>query len=430
MNIRFYNALLLPMAGEKEPFPGELWVEGDRIAFAGPSRDAAAREPLSWDRQVDAAGDLLMPGFCNAHTHSSMTFLRGRAEDLPLQSWLNQVIFPREARLTQEDAELFASVAFLEYLAGGITSCFDMYLFPYATARAAVRMGMRAVLCGSLNNFTGSLSWLEESYQELNRFHPLVSFRLGFHGEYTTSRELLEGVADLSHRWKAPVFTHNSETKGEAEDCLSRTGKTPTAYLDSLGLFDYGGGGFHCVHLSRQDLDIFREKRLFAVTCPGSNSKLASGIAPLTEMEALGIPLAIGTDGPASNNALDLFREMYLACVLQKLRLGDAAAMKAGRALWMATAGGADAMGLRGCGRLLPGKKADVIRINLSHPNLQPVCNIPAALVFSGNSRNVSMTMIDGRILYEDGRYHLDEDPAELLDRAARSVKKIEALLP
>ena len=171
----------------------------------------------------------------------------------------------------------------------------------------------RQVLVGAMNDFSQSVEMLEKWYNTYNNMNGLIHFQLGFHAEYTTSRDNLEAVAALARQYRAPVYSHNSETRGEVEACIRRYGKTPTAFLDSLGMFDYGGGGYHCVYMSQEDLEIFRTRGIAAVTNPASNLKLASGIAPVGKMLEMGIPIAIGTDGPASNNCLDMFREMFLA---------------------------------------------------------------------------------------------------------------------
>ena len=224
-------------------------------------------------------------------------------------------------------------------------------------------------------------------------------------------------AGELARALHAPVFAHNAETAREVAECRGRWGKTPTELFDSLGHFDYGGGGFHCVHMTEHDLEIFRNRGLWAVTNPGSNAKLASGIAPLRQMRELGIRMAIGTDGPSSNNALDFFREMYLAAVLQKLRCGDAAALPADDVLYMATVGGAQAMGLTDCDVLAPGKQADLIVIDLQRPNMQPVHNAARNLVYSGSKENVRLTMVAGRVLYENGAFFIGE-PAQDIYRA------------
>lgn len=422
MNTRIYNARLLPMKQDLSILEqGEVWIQNDRIVYVGPQRSADS----PFDREIDACGDLVMPGFKNAHTHSAMTFLRSFADDLPLAEWLNHRVFPMEARLTPEDTYYLSKLANLEYLTSGITANYDMYLFPAETARASADMGFRTVLCSGLNHFSSSLGQVEREYRELNVFHPLVTYQLGFHAEYTASRELLEGLAALAHRLKAPVSTHCSETASEVEGCRERYGMTPPAFLDSLGLFEYGGTCFHCVHVTAEDIALLASRGVSAVTNPGSNMKLASGIAPLTDLIGQGVNVAIGTDGPASNNCLDFFREMFLTTALQKLRLKDASTLGADTVLSMATTGGARAMGLTDCDCLAPGKKADLIRVSLSHPNMQPVNNPVKNLVYSGSKQNIQMTMVDGKILYENGVFHVGCDPNELYCRANAIVRRI-----
>lgn len=423
MNIRFYNARILAMDKDVAVRQGEVWVEGNRITYVGigPSEKIA---PV-WEREIDAEGNLIMPGFANAHTHSAMTFLRSYADDLPLQEWLEQQVFPMEAKLTGEDIYELSRLAILEYLTSGITSNFDMYFQPEMIARASVDCGFRTVMVSSLNNFTSSLEEMEQEYVKYNHYHELIRYHLGFHAEYTTSEELLKGVAALAKKYQAPVFTHNSETFREVEECKERHGMTPTAYLDSLGIFRYGGGGYHCVYMTDEDIRIFRERGMTAVTNPGSNTKLSSGIAPISQMLREGVSLAIGTDGPASNNCLDMFREMFLVTGLAKLRERDASAVPAEEVLKMAVSGGASAMGLKDCGSLAEGKLADLIVVDLKQPNMQPVNNIVKNLVYSGSKQNVKLTMVNGRILYENGRFFVGAEPEEIYEKANRIIGRM-----
>lgn len=433
MNTRFYNARILLTREDKsfEILEGELWVKGNTICYIGDGRDREAIyeklkvQELSWDREIDAEGNLIMPGFKNAHTHSAMTFLRSSADDLPLQEWLYEQVFPREAQLQEEDSYWLTALANLEYLTSGITAQFDMYFFQDMVAKACVDMGFRVVQTSGLNNFGGTPEELEEKYLRLNAYDELSSYILGFHAEYTTSRELMEGVAALVQKYKAPMFVHNSETKRETDECRQRYGMSPTQLFESMGMYDFGGGGYHCVWFDETDMDIFAKRGLTAVTNPGSNAKLASGIAPVDEMRKRGINLAIGTDGPASNNCLDMFKEMFLVTSLAKLRAMDASVMDANEVLYMATAGGAKGMGLLDCDCLAVGKKADIIMIDLQQPNMQPVNNITKNLVYSGSKQNVKMTMINGKILYEDQKFHVNLDTAEIYQRANEIVARI-----
>ena len=281
-------------------------------------------------------------------------------------------------------------------------------------------------MCGTLNDFKDTIPELEGFYQKYNQYHPLVRYQLGFHAEYTTSEPLLRDLAALANQLQAPVYTHLSETKQEVEQCRQRYGKSPVELLSDLGMWNYGGGGFHCVHVSESDMDILKEQGIYAVTNPASNAKLASGIAPITAMQKKGISLAIGTDGPASNNCLDMFREMFLVTALAKLREEDASACPADKVLQMATTGGAMAMGLTDCDCIAKDKQADLIVIDLHQPNMQPEHNIIKNLVYSGSKQNVKLTMIAGRILYEDGQFHVGEEPEKIYEkvRAYSSIWK------
>ena len=418
--IRIYNARLITMKdGCSVIDDGVLTVDGERISYAGDQKG----EPrgIKYEREIDAAGNIVMPGFKNAHTHSGMTFLRSYADDLPLDRWLNEAIFPREAKLREDDIYWCTKLAVMEYLTSGMTACFDMYLKPYEIARATEECGFRCVQVSSMNNFSQSLELQEEWYEKLNGNNPLTSFMFGYHAEYTCSKELLQGLSDLAHKYDAPVWAHNSETKAEVEGCIERYGLTPTAFADSLGLFDNGGGGYHCVYLSDEDFEIFKKRGLYAVTNPASNLKLASGITPVLRFIKEGIGLAIGTDGPASNNCLDMFREMFLTATLTKLKENDASAVDANYVLYMATVGGAKAMGLNESDVLEEGKYADLIMIDMTRPEMQPVCNLTKNIVYSGSKADVKMTMVAGRILYEDGRFNIGEDP----DIIIREVNKI-----
>ncbi len=407
MSIRFYNCRILTL-NDFNIIWGEVHTEGNKISYVGEEKNAP--KDVKFEREINLNGNLIMPSFKNAHTHSAMSFLRSYADDLPLNDWLFWQVFPMEAKLTGEYIYRLSKLSFAEYLTSGITACFDMYFEPDFMAKAADETGMRTIMCGSVagsaEECDAALLKLDTLYNKFKNHSEFVSYRLGFHAEYTTDVSIMKGVAEMSRKYKQPVYTHNSETASEVQGCRERhNGMTPTELMESLGMFEYGGGGFHCVHMSERDLEIFKRRNLWAVTNPGSNSKLASGIAPLCRMNEMGINLAIGTDGPASNNALDMFREMYLATVLQKLKLDDAAAMPADIVLKMASAGGALAMGLDDCDTLSIGKKADLIVIDLNQPNMQPINNIAKNIVYSGSKSNVILTMCNGRVLYEKGEY-------------------------
>ncbi len=431
MRYRFFNARVLTMEPGRDIFNGEVWVVGDRIKFSGTEEEARTYceshpdEILVWDEEIDCKGNLLMPGFKNAHTHSAMTLMRSSADDLPLSDWLNKQIFPIEAKMTAEDIYELSKISILEYLTSGITAAFEMYLTPFSVADAFRDCGFRCVQTSCVNNFSQSVELLERYYNELNGRDEFNSFILGVHAEYTCSKELLEKCAELVHKYKAPFWAHIQETESETKECMDRYGMTPIEFFDFLVLFDYGGGGYHLVWTSDKDREIMKKRGLYAVTNPGSNTKLPSGIAPIKEYIECGIPVAIGTDGPASNNCLDMFREMFLVTGLGKLKNMDASCIDAADVLKMATVNGARCMGLNDADYLSEGKLADMIMIDMSQPNMQPINNIVKNLVYSGSKSNVLMTMIGGVIRYQNGKFNIGEEPLEIYEKAEKIKKRI-----
>lgn len=400
--IRFFNGKTLTMKDGFDITNNEVWVDGNKICYVGEKKENCNQ---AFEREIDLNGNLLMPSFKNAHTHSAMTFCRSFSDDMPLQEWLYDRIFPMEARLTGEDIYKFSKIAFLEYLTSGITACFDMYYFPEDMVRASVETGFRTVMCGAVNNFKESVSLLEEYYNRYNSYDELIGYRLGFHAEYTTDKSIMKGIAKLADKYDAPVFTHSSETMEETQNCINSYNKTPTQLFEKLGLFDYGGGAFHSVWVDEKDLDIYKKHGVYAVINSGSNCKLSSGVAPVQKMLDKGVNIAIGTDGAGSNNGLDMFREMYLTCVLQKIKNRDAASTDANKILRSATVGSARCMGLDDCDCIDTGKKADLIVIDLNRPSMQPIHNITKNLVYSGSKDCVKLTMVNGKILYENGEF-------------------------
>ena len=418
MVTKFHHARILPLDGSAELFSGELVVADGRIASLGKEGGYAGAA----DREIDCRGNLLMPGFKNAHTHSGMTFLRSLADDLPLQRWLTEQVFPKEAQLTPDDVYTLTKLAIMEYLTSGITMMFDMYFSRESIAAAAIDTGFRTALVGCANDFGGTARETAEEYEKFSRLDPLISYRLGFHAEYTSSEPLMRDLAEVVRQFRQPFYTHLNETAAEVESCVAHSGMRTIEYLDSLGLFQYGGGGYHCVHVSAREMDILQSRGMSVITCPGSNTKLASGVAPVYEYLKRGIPVAIGTDGPASNNCLDFFREMFLTTGLQKLSHG-AEAVDAVDVLTMACKNGAYACGFPDCDCLAVGKQADLIMIDLNQPNMQPLNNITKNIVYSGSKQNVVLTMIAGKVLYERGEFHIGDDPERIYAEANRIIR-------
>lgn len=421
--IRFYNGKTLRFGGGMEICEDEVWTEGGSIVHVGPPPE----ELPAFQRQIDLKGDLLIPGFKNAHTHTAMTFLRSLADDMPLDQWLSQQVWPNEAKLDGEAVYCFTKLGIMEYLSGGITAAFDMYVKNDFYAQACIDSGFRTVICSGLNNFDADPENIEREYLKFNRLHDRISYTLGIHAEYTTSMERMEYMASLAEKYQAPCYMHCAETKNEVAGCVERYGLTPPLLLDRAGLFRYGGGGFHCTWMSDEDVALFARKGLWAITNPASNLKLASGIAPICRMQRAGVGLAIGTDGAGSNNALDMFREMYLVTALQKYAEEDASACPADRVLEMACVGGARAMGLACCDDIAPGKKADLVVIDLHRPNMQPLNNIGKNLVYAGSKENVRLTMVDGRVLYENGAFFIGEEPERIYAEANAFLRRLRA---
>jgi len=427
--LRLYNALLVDPStyatqhrAQQTP-RGEVWIKGATITYAGP--EVPADQLPAFDAAYDLGGDLLTCGFKNAHAHSPMTFLRSRSDGLPLDRWLNEVCFPAEARLDGEKVFALTRVAILEYLSSGITTVFDMYFNARSMARASTEMGFRSVYCGSISDFMSSVEEQEERHRYFASYHELASFRLGFHAQYTTSAPLLRGLSELAASLHEPLHTHLSETEAETLGCIEQTGMTPAAWLDSFGVWNQGGAGFHGVWLSHDDMRLLAERGVSIVSCPASNAKLASGIARVADLRAAGLNVALGTDGPASNNALDFFREMYLFTVLQKLRTHDPSAVGPDGVLYAATTAGAQAMELPECRALEAGCAADLLVIDLDQPNMQPHADTITNLVYSASKSNVRMTMVAGRILYEHGRFHVGAEPAQIYADANRVCKSL-----
>ena len=431
MNLRFYNARILTMEEEKgkdcdlrEIFFGEVHVKDSKISYVGKETNTA----LKFDREIDCKGNLLMPGFKNAHTHSGMTAMRSYADGLPLKEWLETKIFPMEANMSGDDVKLLSKLAIMEYLTSGITAAMDMYLTPYTIADAFTECGMRIVQVSGINKFGPSIEEFEERFLKINGKNPLSTQLMGFHAEYTCDKELLTKLSDLAHKYKQPMYTHNSETKVEFDECVGRYGVSPTVFLDSLGLFDFGGGGYHCVYLTDEDIEIFKKHDMSVISNPGSNTKLASGSAPIQKFIDSGLNVALGTDGPSSNNCLDMFREMFLVTGLAKLRENNASAVDALTVLKMATKNGAKAMLLDDCDVLAKGKQADMIMIDLCKPNMQPLNDIARNIVFSGSKQNVKMTMVAGKILYEDGKYNIGIDEETVYKEANDIITRLKAI--
>ena len=415
----FKNARILTMKSS-DVFSGELVVKDNKIAYIGPRYEGEVP-----DRVIDCEGNVLMPGLKNAHAHTAMVFARSCSDDLSLHDWLYTTIFPMEEKFEDGDIYHLTKLGILEYLTSGITAAFDMYFRVPEIVKASEEMGFRSVILATSSS--EPISLLRERYREINKPDSLCKYFLGIHAEYTTSEERIKEIVGLSHELKAPIYLHIGETEAEVQGCVERHGLTPVKYLDSLGFFDYGGGGFHCNYFSDEEVDIFKKHNCYIVTCPCSNLKLASGIAPLNRYKNAGLTIAIGTDGAGSNNALDMFREMYLVSTLQKVTNKDPKVMDGFEVLKMATINGAHALGLNHSDVLEEGKYADIIMIDLKNPAMQPINNIPKNIVYAGSKDCVRMTMINGKILYYNHEFFVNEDINKIIDKANEITRRLKA---
>ncbi|MDR3364633.1 MAG: amidohydrolase [Clostridiales Family XIII bacterium] len=415
----------------------DVRTDGARIAGVGGSGSIGAA--AVGERIIDGHGKLLMPAFYNAHTHAPMTLMRGYGENLPLSDWLEK-IFSFEDRLTGEDCYRATQLAMAESFAHGVVSSSDQYFFCEDIVRAASESGAKMNASRGLSYFGDSLDLTGfrpygESRKLFYDYHNTSDGRIrvdiGLHAEYTATPGLIEAVAGLSRETGAPVHAHVSETQGEHEECKKRnSGRTPVRVLADGGVFDNGGLAAHCVWIEEEDADILKEKGVMAVSCPVSNMKLASGIAHVPLMLSKGLGVALGTDGAASNNSLNFFEEIKMLSLSAKIRFGDPTLITPAQALFAATRAGALAQGRPDCGFVKEGFRADLIVIDLLSPSLGPVFELANNLVFSASSRDILMTVSDGRVVYESGAFptvDVERAVAETTRARARILKEIPA---
>lgn len=417
------NAKILKMTDDKI-IEGHIAIEDNRIIAIGKDVDLSC----SYDKVIDCQGNLLMPGFKDAHTHSAMTFLRSKADDSSLHDWLFKEIFPREANLRKGCVRELTKVAILEYLTSGITGVLDQYFYPEEFEETCRDFGFRAVSLAMFDKDARPVSDCLKLCEANKNEDSLVKYVIGMHSEYTGTDEMFEGTKELLKETKSPFYTHLSETSSEVEDCLSRRNVTPMQYFDSLHFFDRCGAIFHGVYLSDDDISIIKKRNVIVVSNPSSNMKLASGVAEIKKLLANNVTVALGTDGPASNNALDMFREMYLVTGLQKIILKDPVSIPAFEVLKMATVNGAKAMNLSDGDVLEVGKLADIIMIDLSRPSMQPVNNIINNLVYAGEKDVIKMTMVNGKVLYYDHQFFVGEDIKDIYQKVQALTEELSVI--
>ena len=412
MDYLFQNATVLTMCDERPVLQnGFVGVAGGKVVYVG---ETAPEEPAV--RTIDCRGKFLLPGLVNAHAHTAMCLMRGYADDYTLQTWLYEKVFPVEARLDERAILAGARLGFAEMLRTGTTSASDMYFREPAVAALALECGMRVSLSNAVLAFDEATydpekdRAIQETRALIRDFHGAGNGRIradaAIHAEYTSYPAVWRYVTDIARKNGLVLQVHVSETKKEHEECLARRGVTPTRALYDAGVFEAKVLAAHGVWLSDEDMDIFAEAGASVAHCPVSNLKLGSGIARLAEMKRHGMNVALGTDGCCSNNTHDLFEEVKLAALLQKGVSGDPTCVTAYESLKMATVGGAKAQGRENeIGRIAEGFDADMILIDADSPILRPVYDPISTTVYSATGRDVCLTMVQGRILYENGQF-------------------------
>ncbi|WP_301101855.1 TRZ/ATZ family hydrolase [Propionivibrio sp.] len=400
-------------------------IDKGRVVAVLQQNEAHARFSPRQVKQL--ANHILIPGLVNLHTHAAMTLLRGLGDDLPLMEWLQNHIWPAEAKHVSaqfvHDGTLLACA---EMLRGGITCFNDMYFYPKAAAKAALACGMRAAIGLVTVDFPTPYAADADDYlakglaaRDELRDEPLLSFCLAPHAPYTVNDRNFARVLTLAEQCELPIHLHLHETKQEIEDSLERFGVRPIERLHRLGLLSPGLIGVHAIHLNADEIALLAEHGCSIAHCPSSNLKLASGIAPITDMVKQGINVGLGTDGAASNNRLDIFQEMRLAALLAKGSSGQAEAVGAHQALRMATLGGAQALGLDAqIGSICIGKAADLCAVNVNAIGLTPCYNAASLLVYSAGREHVTDVWVAGQIRVADG-HRLETNEIELIKLAA-----------
>ncbi|MDX1597895.1 MAG: TRZ/ATZ family hydrolase [Marinobacter sp.] len=386
-------------------------IQGDRITAVVPREEADARFHVR--ETIDLDNHVVLPGLINMHGHAAMSLFRGMADDLPLMTWLNDHIWPAEgAFISEEFIADGTQLAMAEMLRTGTTTFSDMYFFPEVVAQMAHDAGMRAQVCFPLLDFptpwgSGPDEYLSKGADFIRQWQgdDYIMPAIGPHAPYTVSDDPMTRAVALSAETGAPIHIHLHETEFEVAEALEKSGKRPTARLLDLGVLNNRTQCVHMTQIDDSDIALLQQSGAHVIHCPESNLKLASGLCPVQKLSEAGINIAIGTDGAASNNDLDLFGELRTAAMVAKVVAGDAAALPAHQAIAMATIQGARALGReRDLGSLESGKLADIIAVDLSDPFLQPVYDPASHLVYSNHGRQVSHSWINGIPQVQDGR--------------------------
>lgn len=409
-------------------------VEKGRIAYVG---DAQPDDAAAYGEVYDGAGKLLMPAMYNAHTHAPMTILRGYAENAPLQTWLNELVWPFEAKMTAEDNYWATLLACAEMARFGTVGFSDMYFHTDERVRAVDEAGMKMNVCESELFFEpkpfADYAIAKKMERLIEQYHGACDGRIrveyNIHAEYTSNEQTCSDLVAVAKQAGLPIAIHVSETKSEHEECKQRHGgKTPVQYFESIGAFDVPVIAAHCVWVEDDDIAILRDRGAFVALNPASNMKLGSGFAPAAKMLDAGVNVCLGTDGMASNNNHDMFQDMYLMGLIYKGAALDPAIVSPAQVLRAATRTGALAQGRADCGFVAEGMRADLTVLDVTGPSWCPMTNAPVNAVFAGHGSDVVLTMCDGKVIYRDGEYagiDAEKAKAEVAARASRIIGEL-----
>ncbi|HST11339.1 MAG TPA: amidohydrolase [Terriglobales bacterium] len=431
------GGLIVTMNGPRTIYDdGALAIKGDSIVAVGPRTEIEAK--YAGTETLDAGGKLVLPGLINGHTHVPMTLFRGLHDDVTLDDWLRKYIFPAEAKnVTEEFVRWGTRLAAAEQIRGGVTTFADMYYFENAVAEETKAAGMRGVLGETFIDFpapdnkneAAMLSYTE-AFLKKWQGDPLIHASVAPHSIYTCSKKTLEDTSALARKYHAPILIHVSEMKKEWEDSQKQNGMSPVQYLEKVGVLGPDVVAAHCIFVDAADRKTLADRRVGCVHNPSSNMMLASGVSPVPEMRTAGVAVGLGTDGPAgSNNDLDLMEEMDLAAKLAKITKGDPLALNAKAVVEMGTIDGARALHMeKEIGSLEPGKKADMVLIDLDKPNAVPMYDVYAQIAYALKGSDVQTVIIGGRVVMRD-RKLLTVNEAEAIAKAREYKKKIAASL-
>lgn len=413
------NAWIVTQDAQRRILKGDVVIDGENIVSVGPSYNGTA------DREIDASGDIVMPGMVNTHTHIAMSVMKGVVDDLLFPDFLDKT-FKIDSDRTDEDMDIGTRLACMEMMRGGTTTFMDLYYSEDVIAKATMDAGIRGVLCWCVldddkttqkgSPLTNCRNFID-SHKDKRKIVPGV----GLQGVYVCNEDTCVGAKALSDEKSAPMNFHLSETRGEVNNHKKQTGMRPAEWLSSIGVLGSRGVSAHSAWLTLREVRLMGEAGMSVSCCPASNMKLATGgVAPVPEFQKYGVNVSIGTDGSTTNNALDMFSEMRLLGLLQKSSRWDATVTPAQDLLDFATINGARAVGMAdSIGSIEPGKYADLVILDGSAPNLRPLLpeNIVSNIVYSGNSLNVKTTICQGDIVVEDGRI-VTLDTEDVLSRS------------